>query len=138
MIPANDTIFFVTNDALLSEQVERILFDEFGLNTLVLHKNEFAKVVFMESPLFIIWDGRTQTDKDENLLLWLREHFHGKAIVALLDIRVDHNNVSWYQHGINIFCFAAENELKETLSFHTRAILEHQRKKHPVVNSPMM
>ncbi|MDP8243132.1 MAG: hypothetical protein P9L94_03550 [Candidatus Hinthialibacter antarcticus] len=136
MIPNNDTVFLISSDALLSDQVERILFDEFGLNTLILHKNDFAKVLFMDSPRFIIWDGQVQSDKDENLLLWLREHFHGKAIVAILEHRDDNNNqINWYQHGITMFCFTNDNELKETLSFHTRAILEHQAKRQALESS---
>lgn len=138
MIPASDTIFFVSNDEKVSKHVERILFNEFGLNTIVLPKSELAKIFFMNSPLYIIWDGRTQTQKDKNLLTWLREHFHGKAIVALLNKRIGHSDISWYQHGITMFCYIGEKELHDALTFHTQAILEHHHKKKTIAGSPML
>ena len=130
MMPATETIFLVSNDSLLTQQIDQILFEHFGINTVTLQKNEFAKILFMESPLFILWDGRSQTEKDENLLHWLREHLHGKPIVAILDTRIDPSNISWYQRGVNMFCYTECDLLMDTLSFHTKAILAHHAKKN--------
>lgn len=129
MMPVNESIFLVSNDELLSQTVSKILNERFRLSAMLLHKNEFAKILFMENPLFILWDGRMQTDKDDNLLLWLREHLHGKPIVAILDHKTESATQHWYQHGINMFCYSEESSFEETLIFHTQAIQEHCEKR---------
>ncbi|MBZ0257099.1 hypothetical protein K8I31_13615 [bacterium] len=129
MMHKSETVFLVSNDSNLTQQVDQILFQEFGLSTISLLKNELAKILFMEGPQFILWDGRTQTEKDENLLYWLREHLHGKPVVAILDKRIDPGNISWYQRGVNMFCYTDCDSLTDTLTFHTKAILEHHAKK---------
>lgn len=129
MMPASETVFLVSNDSLMIQQIDQILFQQFGLSAITLPKNEFAKILFMDSPLFILWDGRTQSDKDENLLYWLREHLHGKPIVAILDQLIETDNITWYQRGINMFCYTNRDSLTETLAFHTKAILEHHARK---------
>ncbi|MBI1387542.1 MAG: hypothetical protein GC154_03750 [bacterium] len=124
MIPLTDSAVIITNDQNLAITLNRFLFTQFGLDSYSLTRKDAARVVAMNPPLFCLWDGRVKSPNDASLLRWLREHFHGRPIIVLVDADPAAQANDWYSYGISMICRAAD---RDSIVSHIEAVLKDNK-----------
>lgn len=133
MSNASKSVFCVSQDDQLVENVKTILGEEFELAVHQLSKKDLAKLFFMAPPQFIVWDGRIHNQLDEDLLAWVRERFHGVPLIAVIENSSASNDSVWYELGITLFCCSDPDGLRSGLAHNGRAIINDSKYRNTAI-----
>ncbi len=113
----------VSKESSILGQVEKKIKEEFDLEVYLFSEHDLRDTLRIAKPLLIIWDGREYSQKWHYLVQWLREHFHGCPLIALLETEESLYKMELYKLGINLIVNKSSNTFQDDLSMLIRAII---------------
>ncbi len=124
------SVLLITEDEKLHERCAREFQARFNLE---VHRFENAYVketLRLARPAAVIWDGRRLAPRWEVLVVWIREHFPKRPVIALLDGENEEVSRKLHRLGISAQLDTRSVSFFETLQVHLFAIVldcENQR-----------
>lgn len=119
----SEIAILVMQDSSLADQLRGILRERFHLKSLCIGKKDIPRLIMMNKPLFMIWDGRRYSLSDLSLLQWLRDHFSGCPIFALLENHPTLSSMELHKMGISFQFFPSDANFHDDLEHHIQAVL---------------
>ena len=113
----------VTCDTDFKSQVESMLREQFEIRTHCFGEHDIRKTLHITKPLVILWDGRNPNPQSRHLLQWLREHFTGCPILALLSSKKGEKDLNLSKQGINLLLDSTSPSFLEDLRTHIGAVI---------------
>jgi|GEM_PF-2833860 hypothetical protein len=121
------TALLVSKDSDLLASMEESLKETFNLQVYQFEGRELRETLRVAKPLVILWDGRDTTDKWHYMVHWLREHFHGCPLLALLEVENPPHRMDLYKMGINLIINVNSHSFHENLFTLIGAIIDDLR-----------
>ena len=127
MIKKRYAALLVSKDSDLLASMEESLKETFNLQVYQFEEQELRETLRVSKPLVILWDGRDTSDKWHYMVHWLREHFRGCPLLALLEVENPPHRMDLYKMGINLIINVNSRSFHENLFTLIRAIIDDLR-----------
>jgi len=115
--------FVVSSDVVFTEQLETTILKQFQIRTYRFGEKDLRNILRISKPLVILWDGRQPSAQSRHFLHWLREHFPGCPILALLNDEQSDSDLEYHKLGINLLLDTSSTSFFENLCNHIGAII---------------
>ncbi len=126
----------ISDDTDLCNQIEQSLCTRLGLNLSWSSENDLRDTLHQEKPLVVIWDGRNLSPNWPHSINWIREHHHGRPIVALLHEHDDQVIERLNQLGVFLVLdTSSDSFFNQMLVYIFAILLDCEGKKPKVVQS---
>ncbi len=118
----------ISSDLNLFRDLQPILQRRFQIHVQFFEEILQKNLIAIDSPVFLLWDGSTRSESWTERLLWLRDHFHGCPIFALLKGRSENLSTDLHKMGINLLFDLSSPSFKENLFYSIDAVLSRHNK----------
>lgn len=117
-----DHVVVISQDQTFAVQLRDYVQEQFQLTALIISPRDLVKLYCIQKPIVIFWDGRKHVPGEFRLLHWLRNHFPGCPIFAMLENHLFLSRMELYKVGINFLFYPAENHFWRDLWHHLNAV----------------
>lgn len=134
MITTTLAALLISDDNALFQRIRNSLRDRFNMQLSRYGEDQLWDSLRHDKPLVVIWDGQNPSPKWSHLIDWIREHFHGRPIIALLRENDGLMDEKLNQHGIHLILDMSSDSYIDRLLVNIFAIiLDYEREKTKVL-----
>ncbi|MBD3267387.1 hypothetical protein GF373_12025 [bacterium] len=96
------SIIYLGDDLEFVEKYKKIVRNDFGIQFISFKQDDIREALRVSFPILMILDFPAKPDPRTSIINWLRDHFHGRPIVALLDCPTDEGIQKIRHRGVNL------------------------------------
>ncbi len=122
-----DVAFLISSDMALFEVLKDKITAVFNLQIQCLKEEDLRQELQSVDPLVFFWDARNYSEERSNFINWLRMHYPGYPLIALLDTENPSNRLELYKLGINLIINVSSDTFEDNLSLIIGAIIADER-----------
>lgn len=127
------SILLVTEDQEFYLRCREELWERFDIEVCRFSERDLKESLCILKPFLIIWDSRTQAVNWQHVVFWLRDHFSGRPMIAIVQGDDEELQKTLHRMGIHILLDIDSSSFLKSLQVHVFAILlDLENGKHPV------
>jgi hypothetical protein len=122
----------IGDDPGFSQELKVSLKTKFQIDSYHFTQDDIRSILRMTKPMVLIWDCRNLDPRWPYLVSWLRDHFHGRPIIALIDENEKDLRMQMQERGVNLILNMQADDYEDNFSELVLAILSDYEK---IINS---
>jgi len=122
-IASSLSCLLVTEDQEIFSHCQKDLWERFDVEVLRFNERELKDSLREVRPFLIIWDSRCNPDRWRYFVGWLRDHFLGRPIFALMDGENEAIQNALHRQGIHVQLDIKSPSFFKSLQIHVFAVL---------------